>query len=174
MRVDPWPIALHLALVSLREAPCIPGRPHKRSPAPNASWPITWSPRCWNACPTASGTLSSGCRCWTGSTSASAATCSGLKLPSSQIHLLRHRLFVTSAEDAPGVMRYHALSRLLLQQELRFRDPIGHEALHRRAAELWAERGDLHIADRHLVAVGDQQAATDLVLGPVYASGQQW
>jgi LuxR family transcriptional regulator, maltose regulon positive regulatory protein len=93
----------------------------------------------------------------------------GPEAPGLALDLLRYRLFVASADDPPGVMRYHALFRLLLQQELRFRDPTGYDRLHRRAAELWAERGELHAAYRHLVTVGDHQAASDLVLGPVYS-----
>ena len=34
---------------------------------------------------------------------------------------------------------------------------------------LWADRGDLHTAYRHLMALGDHQGASDLVMGPVYA-----
>ncbi|HXW82306.1 MAG TPA: hypothetical protein VEJ84_22605, partial [Acidimicrobiales bacterium] len=166
-RVYGWPIALHLALVSLRDDPdpqqaartlasserlladYLVSEVLERLPEPQRDVALKLSVLDW---------FDLGlCR-----------DLIGPEAPDLALDLLRYRLFVPSADDPPGVMRYHALFRLLLQQELRFRDPTGYERLHRRAAELWAHRGELHSAYRHLVTVGDHHAASDLVLGPVY------
>lgn len=81
--------------------------------------------------------------------------------------LQRKRLFLTTIDERRGSMRFHALFRELLENELRWRDPQLRTTLHRRAAELWKERGDLNAAYRHGVRTGDPGAVWELVLRPV-------
>lgn len=50
-------------------------------------------------------------------------------------------------------MRFHELFRELMEAELAHLDPARRLELHRRAAELAEERGDLPAARRHLAAV---------------------
>jgi LuxR family maltose regulon positive regulatory protein len=78
--------------------------------------------------------------------------------------LQRRRLFLTTIDGHRGAMRFHPLFRELLESELWWRDPQRRDALHRRAAALWAERGELNNAYRHLRKIGDMQAASDLVV----------
>ena len=78
--------------------------------------------------------------------------------------LQRRRLFLTTIDGHRGAMRFHPLFRELLESELWWRDPERRTALHRRAAELWAARGELNNAYRHLLKIGDVQAASDLVV----------
>ena len=59
--------------------------------------------------------------------------------------------------------------REMMEHELMWLDPELRQALHRRAATLLHERGDLSGTHRHLVAVGEVQAAAELVLQPVLA-----
>ncbi len=75
--------------------------------------------------------------------------------------LRRRRLFLTTIDGRRGAMRFHPLFRELLESELWWRDPEKRDALHRRAAALWANRGELNNAYRHLRKIGDVQAASD-------------
>jgi LuxR family maltose regulon positive regulatory protein len=63
-------------------------------------------------------------------------------------------------------MRFHALFRELLEAELGWRDPRRRVELHRRAADVWRDRGDLNAAYRHLAAIGALDDARDLVVQP--------
>jgi LuxR family maltose regulon positive regulatory protein len=76
-------------------------------------------------------------------------------------------LFLTQLDDRPGTYRFHALFRELLETEQRWRDPARWHALHRNAADVFASRGDLNTAYRHLLAIGDVDTACDLVLAPI-------
>lgn len=63
--------------------------------------------------------------------------------------------------------RLHHLVREVLEAELARLDPARHIALHRRAAELAQDRGDLATGMHHLLAAQDWAAASNL-LGGVY------
>lgn len=62
--------------------------------------------------------------------------------------------------------RFHPLLRELAVDELRSGDPERFVDLHRRAATLWAERGQIDAALAHLRAIGDADAAFELVVRP--------
>ena len=83
--------------------------------------------------------------------------------------LQRKRLFPHGHRRAAGgATRLDPLFRELLESELRWRDPeLRLSRLHRRAAELWQERGDLNDAYRHLLKLPDPEAAWALVVQPV-------
>lgn len=74
--------------------------------------------------------------------------------------VVRHLLgagALLSVVDAPtGTMRFHALFRELMEAELAHHDPVTRLDLHRRAAVLAEERGDLPTARRHLAEIGAQ------------------
>ena len=78
--------------------------------------------------------------------------------------LRRRGLFLTRIDERGDALRFHRLIRELLESELRWRDPDGRQAAHRRAAELWLARGDGTAAYHHLVAVGDVAAASALLV----------
>lgn len=81
--------------------------------------------------------------------------------------LRRRRLLVTGGGDRADAMRFHPLFRELMESELHWRDPSRHHELHRRAAEIWARRREIPTAYRHLVALGDDAAAHELIMGQV-------
>ncbi len=58
------------------------------------------------------------------------------------------------------------LFRELLEVELRWRDPARRMDLHRRAAVVWRSRGDLMAAYQHLAAIGEDDKAHGLLIGP--------
>jgi LuxR family maltose regulon positive regulatory protein len=78
--------------------------------------------------------------------------------------LIRRRLFLTATERHGGVMRFHPMFRELLEHELRWRAPASRDALHRRAAILCQDRGDLAAAYRHLIRIGDHRSAGALLV----------
>lgn len=79
---------------------------------------------------------------------------------------LQRRRLLAGVDDRPGAMRFHPLFRELLSGELMSREPERSTALHRAAAEMWRRRGDVAAAHRHLTALGDVTAATDLIMQP--------
>ncbi len=83
--------------------------------------------------------------------------------------LLRRGMFLSVVDERVGSMRFHDLFRELMETELSFRDPIGRVELHRRAAMLWRERGDLMSAYHHLAAIGETSTARELLVGPTLA-----
>lgn len=83
--------------------------------------------------------------------------------------LLRRGMFLTVVDPRVGTMRFHALFRELLEAELAWRDPAARIDLHRRAAMAWRERGDLLAAYHHLSAIGEGDTASAVLLGPVLA-----
>ncbi len=83
--------------------------------------------------------------------------------------LQRRRLFLATIDEHRGAMRFHSLFRELLETELRWRDPDRRITLHRDAAKLLADRGDLNAAYRHLVKIDDLESARNLVLQPALA-----
>lgn len=86
------------------------------------------------------------------------------------VHDVRLRYgFLADHDLRAGVVRLHPLLREMMEHELMWLDPDLRQALHRRAATLLHERGDFSGAHRHLVAVGEVQAAAELVLRPVLA-----
>lgn len=83
---------------------------------------------------------------------------------------LSRRRLVGPVVGAPaGTLGFHRLLRDLLDRELRWRDPSRHRALHRQAARLAVERGDLNAAYQHLTTIGDTAAANALIVDPVLA-----
>ncbi len=83
--------------------------------------------------------------------------------------LSQRRGFLASHDRHTGVVRLHPIVREMLESELMWLDPELRTRLHRRAAVLLQQRGDLSAAHRHLVAVGEVQAAAELVVQPVMA-----
>lgn len=65
------------------------------------------------------------------------------------------------------VRRFHSLVRELLEGELRWSDPARWADCHRRAAAVYEARGDLRAAHHHLSEIGDTAAAARLVVTPV-------
>ena len=84
-------------------------------------------------------------------------------------HVCVHPGFLANHDPHTGTVRLHPLMREMLEHELMWLDPELRQTLHRRAATLLQERGDFSGAHRHLVAVGEVQAAAELVLRPVLA-----
>ena len=83
--------------------------------------------------------------------------------------LVRRGMFLQWLDEARGALAFHRLVRQVLLRELRSRDPDAHERLHRRAATLWMNRGDVAEAHLHLMALGDVQAANALIIAPTFA-----
>jgi LuxR family maltose regulon positive regulatory protein len=82
--------------------------------------------------------------------------------------LLRRGMFLTVVDPRTGSMRFHDLFRELMEIELGDRDPELRLRLHRRAAMLWRERGDLMSAYHHLSVIGETAKARDLLIGPAF------
>ena len=81
--------------------------------------------------------------------------------------LERRRLVIASTGSPGDGKRFHRLLRELLESELRWRDPRLHAEVHRTAATIWRERGNVNAAYRHLMAAGDRDAANDIVIEPM-------
>ena len=81
--------------------------------------------------------------------------------------LERRRLVIASTGSPRDGKRFHRLFRELLESELRWRDPRLHVEVHRAAATIWRERGDVNAAYRHLMAAGDLDSANDIVIEPM-------
>ena len=79
----------------------------------------------------------------------------------------RHPL-VAVADPRRGAMQFRPTVRRLLEAELEWTDPIRRHELHRRAARVRQEQGDLRAAYRHLVVIGERDRAADLLLDPAY------
>lgn len=80
--------------------------------------------------------------------------------------LLRRGLFLTVVDPRTGLMRFHDLFRELMETELAYRDPEARLDLHRRAAMLWRERGDLMSAYHHVAVIGESDSARKLLVDP--------
>jgi len=80
--------------------------------------------------------------------------------------IARRRMFLTIVDEGTGAMRFHSLFRELLESELRWRDPERRTDLHRRAAVAWADRGELSTAYRHLMTIGEEHTAFELLVRP--------
>jgi LuxR family maltose regulon positive regulatory protein len=80
--------------------------------------------------------------------------------------LRQRRLLPSASPDRPDVLCFSPLLRTLLEQRLRWRDPVRFDDLHRRAAKVHERRHEYDDAYRHLRAVGDIDAANALVLEP--------
>lgn len=85
------------------------------------------------------------------------------------VHELGRRgVFLEWLDVSQGAMRFHRLVRRVLLDELRQRDPERHDQLHRRAAHIWLDRGELAEAHLHLSAIGDVRAANEMVVRPTF------
>ncbi len=80
--------------------------------------------------------------------------------------LLRRGMFLSVVDPRTGLMRFHDLFRELMETELGYRDPAVRIELHRRAAVLWQERGDLMSAYHHLKVIGETDKAHKLLVDP--------
>ncbi|MGD9796368.1 MAG: hypothetical protein AB7V43_23115, partial [Acidimicrobiia bacterium] len=80
--------------------------------------------------------------------------------------LIGRGMFLSVVEPRSGVMRFHELFRELLEKELGWRHPARRIELHRLAAVLWRERGDLMSAYHHLAQIGETGTAHDLLISP--------
>jgi LuxR family transcriptional regulator, maltose regulon positive regulatory protein len=74
-------------------------------------------------------------------------------------------LFLVPLDDRGEWYRFHHLFADLLRTELKARDPGAVSALHSRAAEWFAEQGEMDSAVAHALAAGDEERAVDLVAG---------
>jgi LuxR family maltose regulon positive regulatory protein len=84
--------------------------------------------------------------------------------------ILRANPFITSWHTGGTVTyRFHPLIREFLLAELRWTDPARWEALHRRGASLFVDRGRIDVALSLLLTIGDVATAFDLVVTPVLA-----
>lgn len=91
----------------------------------------------------------------------------GTSALSALTELRRRRLLVSGIAEHAEAMRFHPLLRELLESELHWRDPSRHHELHRRAAGIWERRLEIPAAYRHLVALGDDATAHELIMGRV-------
>ena len=80
--------------------------------------------------------------------------------------LLGRGMFLSVVDPRTGAMRFHDLFRELMEMELAWRDPLRRVELHRQAATLWHERGDLMSAYHHLSVIGETGAAQEVLVGP--------
>lgn len=83
--------------------------------------------------------------------------------------LLERSLFLTVVDRRTGAMRFHPLFRELMEMELSVRDPARRIDLHRRAATIWRDRGNLMVAYHHLSAIGETARAHELLVAPAFA-----
>lgn len=89
----------------------------------------------------------------------------------------RRQLFLIQVETTPEGpwYRYHHLFRGFLNLSLRVRDPERYRALHRRAGQWFAARGDAEAAVAHFLEAGDTEAAMEVMEGAVrsvFAAGR--
>jgi LuxR family maltose regulon positive regulatory protein len=82
--------------------------------------------------------------------------------------LVEQGVLITVVDARLGAMRLRPLIRQLLEAELGWRDPVGRVDLHRRAAELRKQRGDLRSAYRHLAAIGETARARELLVDAAF------
>ena len=80
--------------------------------------------------------------------------------------LIGRGMFLSVIETQSGVMRFHELFRELLERELGWRHPARRIELHRLAAVLWRDRGDLMSAYHHLGEIGETDTAQQLLIRP--------
>lgn len=79
---------------------------------------------------------------------------------------LRRARLLTPVAERPGTLRFHPVVRQVLDDRLSWVDPSRHADLHRILAADCTERGQLNEAHRHLVAAGQRDATTRLVMTP--------
>ena len=84
------------------------------------------------------------------------------------LELVRLGLPLVVLEPGEQTYRFHHLFRALVRLELQLRDEPMVESIHRRAAAAELAADDHPAAVRHLLVVGDHEAAFDLVFGPVW------
>lgn len=82
------------------------------------------------------------------------------------IDRLRRARLLTVVPDRPGLLRFNAVVRDVLDHRLSWVDPARHAELHRQMAELCSGRGELNEAHRHLLAAGQRDATALLVMTP--------
>ena len=75
-------------------------------------------------------------------------------------------VFLTRSGDEHPTYRFHQLFRELLRRQLQTTEPDEWVRLHRIAAHLLAERGQMDAAFNHLMLAGDLEGAVDLVIRP--------
>jgi LuxR family transcriptional regulator, maltose regulon positive regulatory protein len=85
----------------------------------------------------------------------------------------RANVFLTPLDDVREWYRYHHLLREKLVLELRARSPDREQVLCRRAAEWFADVGDVDRAIRHFTAAGNPEQAARLVLAN-YVRRLEW
>jgi LuxR family transcriptional regulator, maltose regulon positive regulatory protein len=78
--------------------------------------------------------------------------------------LLRHSSLLTVVDHRTGAMRFHPLIRRLLESELGWRDPVRRLELHRAAAAMFRETGEIRSAYRHLAVIGEIDQARALLV----------
>ncbi len=81
--------------------------------------------------------------------------------------LQRGHVFLSTAGRRGGTLRFMPLLREMLENELPWSNPDRWSLLHRSAAMLSQNRGDLIGAHRHLTRAGDLQKAAELAVQPV-------
>ncbi|MFT3855627.1 MAG: LuxR C-terminal-related transcriptional regulator [Ilumatobacteraceae bacterium] len=82
------------------------------------------------------------------------------------IDRLRRARLLSVVPDRPGLLRFNAVVREVLDRRLSWVDPARHAELHRQMAELCGDRGQLNEAHRHLLAAGQRDATSRLVMTP--------
>jgi LuxR family transcriptional regulator, maltose regulon positive regulatory protein len=82
----------------------------------------------------------------------------------SLIELWRRRVFLVGVGGIDGVLEFQPLIRELLGQVLELRDPEGRIELHRKAADIFEQRGEIARSLRHLHASGDDESVGHRVL----------
>jgi LuxR family maltose regulon positive regulatory protein len=92
----------------------------------------------------------------------------GAERSSSVRRLVEHGVLLTVVDARVGTMRLRPLIRELLEAELGWRDPVGRVELHRRAAAVRKERGELRSAYRHLAAIGETARARELLVNAAF------
>jgi LuxR family maltose regulon positive regulatory protein len=161
-RAEGWPIALHLALVSLSSEPEPDSKAHAMASADRLLFDYLVS-EVVDRLPDDQRDVALALSVLNWFDAGLCADLLGESAVPAADELRRRRLFLTTIDGATGAVRFHRLFRELLENELRWRDPTRRIALHRRAAEMWKARGDLASAYGHLVAIADDSAA-DVIL----------
>ena len=134
------------------------------SPAASGRWPSTCWPRCWSGRASRCGGCCCGPACWTGSAASWPTLLTGGSGGERILQELEEaNAFVVSLDAARSWFRYHRLFADLLQLELRRTAPGEVTALHRAAAQWFAEHGYPVEAIRHAQAAQDWGLAARLL-----------
>jgi LuxR family maltose regulon positive regulatory protein len=81
------------------------------------------------------------------------------------------RLFLVALDNRRECFRYHRLFRDALVDELVARDELRVRRLHARAAEWFAQEGDVRVTVEHLLAAGETERAFDVAVDSTPAAG---